>query len=719
VRKVLSNVSGGALLGTAITVCTLIFHTAPAASANEIAYTKGSSTCPLGWCRDVWTASADGSGAQVVVDGAGNPRPFYSPSLSSDGSLIAVHMHDYNTLKDYIYIYTSDGVAREIYGDLNGPLLGDSGGDFPRFSPNGRTIVYSGDALKGRGIFTLLRGTAERNLIVDWGREQIDATFSPDGSKIAFASSVNPQGEFHSKFKPGEPHPFQVYIANASGTSPVRLTSSDFEWALGPRFSHDSQRLVFVGKKTKGSGKGEGLFTIKVDGSEAVPLTSGPDRSPDWSPDGSKIVFKRLNDGIYTINPDGSGLTEVIHDTDSHDPTYRQPRTNINYGDLLEQYAPQVRYEAQESFYADSASMITDNPGNHLRREDSSVIAARSVIPFEPLNFSFLGYPNYANATSAFDSDFLDEDDDDYAGDAQQMRSDPQYADRAYGRAALAPDGKWWLQYWLFYYYNDQEVLGFGVHEGDWELVQIGLDQNGAPDVAAYAQHRDGEHCEWSNIERVWIPEGSTGRYAPVLYSARSSHASYFHAGTYRDGLDPAPDDHATGNGIIAAPSMVPISSADPWIAWPGRWGASGSSPDGPLHNEGGSKWTDPSTWAGELSDCGTVSFSAASAQVESPVPEPEVEVSRKGRNAVFDYSFAYWPRNPEYRPRFVVLTIDPAGRSSDGVQLSPLSYTHRLTGRQGRVVQPLGLGAGPFKALASAFSKRGVRSGVVVERLP
>ena len=75
------------------------------------------------------------------------------------------------------------------------------------------------------------------------------------------------------------------------------------------------------------------------------------------------------------------------------------------------------------------------------------------------------------------------------------------YGDRVYGRA-LTSGGKTWLQYWLFSYYNPQNVLGFGVHEGDWEFVQVGLDADGVPDVATYAQHGGGERCGWSQVQK-------------------------------------------------------------------------------------------------------------------------------------------------------------------------------------------------------------------------
>ena len=85
---------------------------------------------------------------------------------------------------------------------------------------------------------------------------------------------------------------------------------------------------------------------------------------------------------------------------------------------------------------------------------------------------AFLGDPVYANGRTASTSDFLDAANGFYQQDAQRLRA-AGYGDRVYGRA-VTTGGKTWLQYWLFSYYNPQNVLGFGVHEGDWEFVQIG-----------------------------------------------------------------------------------------------------------------------------------------------------------------------------------------------------------------------------------------------------
>ena len=71
----------------------------------------------------------------------------------------------------------------------------------------------------------------------------------------------------------------------------------------------------------------------------------------------------------------------------------------------------------------------------------------------------------------------------------------PQYANRVHGRAKEGSDGRVWLQYWLWYFYNDYTLaLDIGLHEGDWEMVQLRMAEDlSAPDLAVYAQHTHAE----------------------------------------------------------------------------------------------------------------------------------------------------------------------------------------------------------------------------------
>src|SRR3954452_9799822 len=113
-----------------------------------------------------------------------------------------------------------------------------------------------------------------------------------------------------------------------------------------------------------------------------------------------------------------------------------------------------------------------------------------------------------------------------------------------YGRAVRSPRGGAWLQYWLFYAGQDQDrgIVRTGRHAADWEMVQLRIDDAGAPTEAVYAQHSGAERCGW---------DGSR----PVVYVAHGSHASYPRPGV-RDRTWPDPNDEADGRGTRMRPRL-------------------------------------------------------------------------------------------------------------------------------------------------------------------
>ena len=48
----------------------------------------------------------------------------------------------------------------------------------------------------------------------------------------------------------------------------------------------------------------------------------------------------------------------------------------------------------------------------------------------------------------------------DYASQARDAPSQSRYRNRIYGHALTGTDGRLWLQYWFFYFYNDYNLLG-------------------------------------------------------------------------------------------------------------------------------------------------------------------------------------------------------------------------------------------------------------------
>ena len=214
--------------------------------------------------------------------------------------------------------------------------------------------------------------------------------------------------------------------------------------------------------------------------------------------------------------------------------------------------------------------MITDRPGNVLKRNDGTIIAAATPKADQAqLGLAFLAQQHYANGQPVAQDDYLDEVGSDYVAQSRQIRSRPGYRDRVHGRVASS-GGSTWLQYWFFMYYDDPGFLGFGTHEGDIEMIQLQLDGHDQPAAASYSQHKSGVKASFRQLEWAESPDGPV----PVAYSARGSHANLLRAGQQLSDLTPVPD-HNDGQGHRARPDVIVLSdTAAPWSLWPGVWGS-------------------------------------------------------------------------------------------------------------------------------------------------
>ena len=269
---------------------------------------------------------------------------------------------------------------------------------------------------------------------------------------------------------------------------------------------------------------------------------------------------------------------------------------------LLRRHAPLLVLDSGER-WPPAAVEAAFRPGTRLLEEDGRLIAASDAREVgRTLTADYLGgrYPPPRGSRlgpEAFAGDRLDI----AAGDPRpNSRPGPVYGRVVRGRDEV------WLQYWVFYLYNAQDrgVVATGRHEGDWELVQVGLDRRLRPRSAVYLQHDDAERCPWGDVER----RGP----APVVYVANASHSAHFRAGVHRRRIFPDPNDEADGDGPGLRPRVVPIGAGSPgWAGWPGRWGASRGgwvpgeqeSPRGPAFQPD-DRWTDPGRFAEGAGRC-------------------------------------------------------------------------------------------------------------------
>jgi len=358
--------------------------------------------------------------------------------------------------------------------------------------------------------------------------------------------------------------------------------------------------------------------------------------------------------------------------------------------ELLARHLPVLRYDSQGSFLADSPGVLTDRPGNELKDADGRSRTGADGGP--ALRLAYLGWPRYSDGATAARSDYLDAIGRDYVMQARQMHHG-DYADRIHGRAVRADDDGWWLQYWLFYLYNNKSFLGFGLHEGDWEMVQVRLGADEAPEAMAFAQHGHGQRCAWSLVEK----RGAR----PVVYVARGSQASFASSGRHDAPVVP---DYADGKGAeVAGATLVVIGSGGPaWVGWQGRWGSSrarskleSDSPRGPAHQD---KWSHPATFHAE---CDEIRRTREAAPAVPAPPTPEITLRREDDRAVVAYAFPAAPDEP--RAVMLVVSVDDPGDAfppaTEGIPIDALA---------GEVVHELPLEDGPYTVRVSAADDQG-----------
>jgi Vacuolar protein sorting-associated protein 62 len=260
--------------------------------------------------------------------------------------------------------------------------------------------------------------------------------------------------------------------------------------------------------------------------------------------------------------------------------------------DLLAMYQPVLKYDSQETYFADSAAEWTDNPGDCLIDSRGETIATAGN------GLSLARLASAVKAATANAADVVSDPGTDYVTQANLLHANPLYANQIYGRSVVEGSALW-LQYWFYYFYNDYNLIGTvikaGLHECDWEMIQLRLPDQQTPDLAVYAQHDHAQSRDWRQIDRL------PGTSRPIVYPARGSHASYFEPGTHWTGVW---FDYADGKRASPDPKLAIVREDQDewlWMRWPGFWGDTkrgplpidSDSPRSPGHH---GQWDRPSS---------------------------------------------------------------------------------------------------------------------------
>jgi Tol biopolymer transport system component len=191
----------------------------------------------------------------------------------------------------------------------------------PSWSPDHAQIVFVRRNKKTGGGYQLwvMNADGSGQHKISTGQVDTEPDWSPNGERIAFRGN-SPNGQT-----------FDIYLTSDEGRGRANVTHDpDNVSVLDPDWSPDSKRIVFQ-RTNYDAGAGTGVFRINADGSGLKRLVlDGGD--PAYSPNGKKIAFYLMGpDGfqIYVASASGAGKKKLTSNKESVSPDWSPDGTKI------------------------------------------------------------------------------------------------------------------------------------------------------------------------------------------------------------------------------------------------------------------------------------------------------------------------------------------------------------------------------------------------------
>lgn len=276
-----------------------IYYSADTTSGRVWAYNKDST----GQIFVIRRLDRETGETDVIASGAGGAiRPIPSP----DGEHLAF-VKRLPGLHSALYLKNlSTGKEWAIYDRLERDLQETNGsqGNYPSFAwtPDARSIVFwAGGQLRRIDVESReaavipVRVRAEKKVQkalrfpVEVAPDEFDvrmlrwAQRSPDGSRVVFQALGH------------------LYLADADGSNRRRLTSQSDHWEFWPSFSRDGKWIVYTTWDDQDLGS---VRVVSSSGGTGRAITEHPGHyiEPSFSPDGSKVTYRKITGG-YLLSP--------------------------------------------------------------------------------------------------------------------------------------------------------------------------------------------------------------------------------------------------------------------------------------------------------------------------------------------------------------------------------------------------------------------------------
>jgi WD40-like Beta Propeller Repeat len=325
--RTMALVWGGAVL---LTIAGLVVAAAAQAvepGANGRVFYEGSG--------EIFSVNPDGSNPTNLTNtpSVGEQRP----SVSGDGQRVAFMEYSNGWS---IWKMNGNG-SSPVQITTDGPSVTNFE---PGISPNGNEVVFMKQTSTAQDLWTVgINGGAQTDLTntpfptapgANTHSDECCGEYSPDGTKIVYANGFNSD--------PAQAESNDIWVMNSNGTDQHGLTGPhDYPIQdVGPSWSPDGTKIAFARTGTEDGS--DGLYIMDSDGTNLTPIMNGPSHvtgyGTTWSPDGTEIAYD-TNNGIAVVPATGGTPAPLAPGVGNAYPTWATaptdataPNTSITSG---------------------------------------------------------------------------------------------------------------------------------------------------------------------------------------------------------------------------------------------------------------------------------------------------------------------------------------------------------------------------------------------------
>ena len=258
--------------------------------------------------RGIWMIHADGTGLHELAPG----QPVdgkYAPDISPDGTKVA-----FNSWNNKVQVWEAGidgGAPRLLTTDCSG-VPDACREEEPAYASDGTRIAFvrggQGTSVIGirdlaNGAVTLLESTRSK----DADGVQTQPTWSPDGTQIAFARLKDDP-------KTGEHVGSHIFIVDSDGTGLHQMPLAEGTPWGDPDWSPDGSRILFSSWPIHDFNTDKvRTYSARPDGSDLRELTTTPtgaEGAASWTPDGGHILLWGPRT-FWMMDPDGGNQRPI------------------------------------------------------------------------------------------------------------------------------------------------------------------------------------------------------------------------------------------------------------------------------------------------------------------------------------------------------------------------------------------------------------------------